>query len=234
VRRFFTAVTVPLAPVSVREVDQWLERPPQHHRAWATINRRLQALKPLFDVGVDQPLVAGHPVTPSHVVRRGRPLPTALSREPVPRRLAHLDHPMDRALVLGMLRGGRRVSEVAALKRAPLDGEQQARLIEPGKGRQDRRVSLAPDAVASLHQCRAQPPGDQTTGEVWWHRHRHQPPLSVTAIPQQMARDAKAAGIPASGQSWRQTGASNWLAHGAEVVVIRDFLGPRQSASTER
>jgi site-specific recombinase XerD len=45
VRLFFTEVTVPLAQVSFREVDQFAET--QHHRgrSWATINRRLNALK---------------------------------------------------------------------------------------------------------------------------------------------------------------------------------------------
>jgi hypothetical protein len=35
-----------------------------------------------------------------HVVRRGRPLPKALSREQVQRLFAQIDHPLDRALFL--------------------------------------------------------------------------------------------------------------------------------------
>jgi len=122
-RLFFTEVTAPLAQVSFREVDQFVEHQPQHGQSWATINRRLNALQHFFDVGLDQQLVEGNPVKPSHVVRRGRPLPKALSREQVQRLFAHIDQPMDRALFLVMLRCGLRVSEVAALKR----GEQDAR-----------------------------------------------------------------------------------------------------------
>jgi site-specific recombinase XerD len=164
VRLFFADVTAPLAQVSFREVDQFVERQHEHHRAWATINRRLNALKHVFDFGVDQQLVAGNPVKPSHVVRRGRPLPKALSREQVQRLFAHIDHPMDRALFLVRPRCGLRVSEAAALKRDQIDWEQQALLIEQGKGRKDRRVYLSPDAVASLQQCLAQHPGDQAKG----------------------------------------------------------------------
>jgi site-specific recombinase XerD len=53
---------------------------------------------------------------------------------------AQIHHPMDRALLLLMLRGGLRVSEVAELKMRDLDWSQQALLVEPGKGRKDRRV----------------------------------------------------------------------------------------------
>jgi integrase/recombinase XerD len=141
---------------------------------------------------------------------------------------------MDRARLLVRLRCGLRVSEVAELKRAHLDWEQQALLLEPGKGRKEQRVSLSPDAIASLQQCLAQHPGDQAKGDVCWNRRRHQQPLSVKAIPKKMERYAKAAGIPASCHSLRHTLASNLLEHGAEVVVIHDFLGPSPLASTER
>ena len=44
-RLFFAEVSVPLAQVSFREVDQFVERQHHYDRAWATINRRLNALK---------------------------------------------------------------------------------------------------------------------------------------------------------------------------------------------
>src|SRR2546425_8548547 len=115
-RRFFTEVAVPLAQVSFREVDQFVEHQHQHGRAWATINRRRKALKHFFAFCLDQRCVGGNPVKPSHFVRRGRPLPKALSREHVQRLFAEIHHPMDRALFLVMLRCGLRVSEAAQLK----------------------------------------------------------------------------------------------------------------------
>jgi site-specific recombinase XerD len=233
-RLFFANVTVPFAQVSFREVDQFVERQHQYHRAWATINRRLNALKHFFDFCVDQQLVAGNPVKPSHFVRRGRPLPKALSREQVQRLFAHIDHPMDRALFLVMLRCGLRVSEVAQLKLEQIDWEQQALLIEQGKGRKDRRVYLSPDAVASLQQCLAQHPGERAHGFVFWNRKRPARPLSVKAIQKKMERYTKVAGITASCHSLRHTFASNLLEHGAEVVTIRDFLGHSQITSSER
>ena len=163
--------------MSFREVDQFVEHQHQHDRAWATINRRLNALKHFFDFCLDQQLVSGNPVKPSHFVRRGRPLPKALSREQVQRLFAQIDHPMDRALFLVMLRCGLRVSEVANLKLEQIDWEQQALHIVQGKGRKDRRVYMSPDAVASLQQCLAQHPGERAQGYVFWNRKRAAAPV---------------------------------------------------------
>jgi site-specific recombinase XerD len=233
-RLFFLEVAVPLAQVSFREIDQFVEQQHQHGRGWATINRRLNALKHFFDFCLDQQWVAGNPVKPSHFVRRGRPLPKALSREQVQRLFAQIDHPMDRALFLVMLRCGLRVSEVAQLTLEQIDWEQQALHIVQGKGRKDRRVYMSPDAVASVQQCLEQHPGARAQGYVFWNRKRVQLPLSIKAIQKKMERYAKAAGITASCHSLRHTFASNLLEHGAEVVAIRDFLGHSQIASSER
>ena len=73
VRLFFAAIAVPLARVSFHEVDQFVEHQHAHGRAWATINRRLNALKHFFDFCLDQQWVAGNPVKPSHFVRRDPP-----------------------------------------------------------------------------------------------------------------------------------------------------------------
>src|SRR5881398_1115801 len=231
---FFAEVAVPLAQVSFHEVDQFVESQQQYSRSWATINRRLNALKHFFDFCLDQQWVAGNPVKPSHFVRRGRPLPKALASEQVQQLLAQIAHPMDRALFLSMLRCGLRVSEVAQLKLEQIDWEQQALHIIQGKGRKDRRVYMSPDAVASVQQCLAQHPGARAQGYVFWNRKRAQQPLSVKAIQKKMERYAKAAGITASCHSLRHTFASNLLEHGAEVVAIRDFLGHSQIASSER
>src|ERR671925_881565 len=233
-RLFFAEVSVPLAQVSFREVEQFVARQHRRGRAWATINRRLNALKHFFAFCVEQQLVRGNPVKPSHFVRRGRPLPKALSREQVQRLFAQIAHPMDRALFLVILRCGLRVSEVAQLKLEHLDWEQQALQVVQGKGRKERRVYMSPDAVASVQQCLAQHPGAQAQGYVFWNRKRVQQPLSVKAIQKKRERYAKAAGITASCHSLRHTFASNLLEHGAEVVAIRDFLGHSQISSSER
>jgi site-specific recombinase XerD len=234
VRLFFAEIAVPLARVSCHEVDQFVEHQHQHGRAWAPSNRRRNALKHVFDFGLDQHWVAGKPGKPSHCVRRGRPLPKALAGAQVQQRLAPSAHPMDRALFLVMRRCGLRVSEVAQRPREQIAWEQQGLRLLHGTGRQERPVSMSPDLVASLHQCLAPHPGAGAQGSVFWNRKRAQQPLSVKAIQKKMERYAKAAGLTASCQSLRHTFASNLLEPGAEVVVIRAFLGPSQIASSAR
>jgi integrase len=82
------------------------------------------------------------PVKPSHFLRCGHPLPKKLSQEQVKQLFAQIENPMDHALCLLMLRCGLRVSEVAILKLSDIDWEQKSLLIEQGKGRKDRVVSL--------------------------------------------------------------------------------------------
>jgi site-specific recombinase XerD len=119
-------------------------------------------------------------------------------KEQLEQLFAQIQHPMDRALFLLMLRGGLRVSEVAQLKVRALDWSQQALLIEQGKGRKDRRVYLSADAVASLHACLQQRPSDVPGDMVFWNQKRPSRPLSVKAIQKKIQRYAKAAGIAAS------------------------------------
>ena len=112
---------------------------------------------------VEQETLLASPVKPSHYLRQGKPLPKKLTPPEVTQLFAQIKNRQDRAQFLLMLRCGLRVSEVAHLKLSDIDWEQQALLIEQGKGRKDRRLYLSPDALASLQEClamrRSQVPG---------------------------------------------------------------------------
>ena len=198
------------------------------------MNRRLYALRHFFDFLIEHQVVDTNPIKPSHVLQRGRTLPRALAKEPLEQLFAQIQHPMDRALFLLMLRGGLRVSEVAQLKVRDLDWSQQALLIAQGKGRKDRRVYLSADAVASLHACLQQRPRHVPGELVFWNQKRPSRPLSVKAIQKKIQRYAKAAGITASCHSLRHTFASNLLEQGAELMSIRELLGHASMSSSER
>jgi site-specific recombinase XerD len=231
---FFAAIDKPFHQVSFREIDRFIDH--QHHQGLAptTVNRRLYALRHFFDFLIDQQVVDANPINPSHVLQRARTLPRALAKEPLEQLFAQIQHPMDRALFLLMLRGGLRVSEVAQLKVCDLDWSQQALLVKQGKGRKDRRVYLSADAVASLHACLQHRPSDVPGDRVFWNHKRPSRPLSVKAIQKKIQRYARAAGITASCHSLRHTFASNLLEQGAEIVSIRELLGHASMSSSER
>jgi integrase/recombinase XerC len=231
---FFAACLRPPTHVSFQDVERFIDQQYAQGLAPTTLHRRLHALKHFFDYLLEQRRVTGNPVKPSHMVRRGRPLPKTLSQDQVQQLFAQIHDPMDKALFLLMLRGGLRVSEVVQLQLSQITWNEQALWIEQGKGRKDRRVSLSADAMASLQACVAlRPPG--VPGDwVFWNQKRPLSRLSIKAVQKKIARYAQAAGIQASCQSLRHTFASNLLEHGAEIVSIKDLLGHATAASSER
>src|SRR5205085_520578 len=72
---FFATCPQPLAQVSFRDIERFIDQ--QYHQGLAptTLHRRLHALKHFFDYLIEQRRVTGNPVKPSHMVRRGRPQP---------------------------------------------------------------------------------------------------------------------------------------------------------------
>ena len=153
-RLFFALVDKDPCAVSGRDVAQFIEHQRQRQRTATTINRRLHALQHFFAyLATERQTLGINPVKPSHFLRRGRPLPKALSQEHVRRLFAQITNPLDHALCLLILRCGLRVSEVARLKQADLDWEQKALRIQQGKGRKDRIVYVAADALAALRTC---------------------------------------------------------------------------------
>lgn len=233
-RRFSAYLDKPLAKISFRDIERFIDQQHQQHLTPATINRRLYALKHFFDFLLEHHMVGINPVKPSHVLRRGRTLPRALPTEQLDQLFAQIHPPMDRALFLLMLRCGLRVSEVARLTVRDIDWTQHALLIEQGKGRKDRRVYLSGDAVAGWRECLRHRPSGVPGEAVFWNQKRPTRPLSVKAIQKKMERYAKAAGIVASCHRLRHTFASNLLEQGAELVSIRELLGHASITSSER
>jgi site-specific recombinase XerD len=231
---FFTRIDKPLHGISFREIDQFIDQQHQQGLASTTINRRLYALKHLFDFLIEHQILDVNPIKPSHMLRRGRTLPKALSQEHIEQLFAHIHVAMDLTLFLLMLRCGLRVSEVVQLQVSDIDWTQQALRIEQGKGRKDRRVYLSADAVASMRECVQRRPSGVPGDAVFWNQKRPSRPLSVKAIQKKMARYANAAGIMASCHSLRHTFASNLLEQGAELVSIRELLGHASITSSER
>lgn len=231
---FFSDCPRRVESVTHRDVEQFLSRQHEQGLAATTLNRRLHAIKHLFDFLLEEGRVLGNPIKPSHFLRLGRPLPKGLTPSEVKALFACIRNPLDQALFLVILRGGLRVSESVNLKLSHIEWEEQALWIEQGKGRKDRRVYLSPDALASLKACVALRPSHAVDEWVFWNQKRPQSRLTDKAVQKKIERYAKAAGLHASCHTLRHTFASNLLEHGAEIVSIKDLLGHASAASSER
>jgi site-specific recombinase XerD len=116
---FFAEIQKPVSRITWRDIDHFIEQEHRQGLAATTINRRLYAVKRLFDyLVVETERLPANPVKPSHFLKQGRPLPKKLSGQQVKQLFAVINNRMDRALFLLMLRCGLRVSEVAELNSA--------------------------------------------------------------------------------------------------------------------
>ena len=234
-RLFFAETNKPLRQITWRQIDQFVQSQHEEGLAATTINRRLNAIKRFFDyLVIEQEKLQINPIKPSHFLKQGRRLPKKLTQDQIRRLFAGIKNPIDRAMFLLMLRCGLRVSEVAGLKVSDIDWEQQALMVEQGKGRKDRRVYISADALASLKECMGMRPAFITGDSFFWNQKRKDKPLSIKAIQKKMERYAKASQVEASCHSLRHTFASNLLEEGAEVISIKEFLGHESITSSER
>jgi site-specific recombinase XerD len=232
---FFEEIQKPVSQITWRDVDHFIAQQHRQGLAATTINRRLHAVKRLFDYLVlETERLPTNPIKPSHFLKQGRPLPKKLSGQQVKQLFATISNRMDRALFLLMLRSGLRVSEVAQLKVRDIDWQQKALLVRQGKGRKDRWVYLSADTVEGLRECLSIRPAVVPGEYFFWNQKLKNQPLSIKAIQKKMERYAKAGEVDASCHSLRHTFASNLLEEGAEVISIKEFLGHESISSSER
>jgi site-specific recombinase XerD len=126
-RLVFAAIAKPVRRISWRDVGRFMGQQHDQGLAPTPINRRRHALTRFFDFLIlDEARRAVNPVKPSHDLKQGRALPKPLSAAHITPLCATIEHPLDRALFLVMLRGGLRVSEVASLKVSAIDWAQHA------------------------------------------------------------------------------------------------------------
>jgi integrase/recombinase XerD len=164
--------------------------------------------------------------------RRERKLPMILSREEV---RALLEAPRDlrqRALLAILYGSGLRVSEVARLKVADIDGARNVLWVRSGKGRKDRQA-LLPPKLRELLRCywRSRRPTDWLFPSA-----RQGQPISVKAIFLACRRAGHRAGIAKSvhPHSLRHAFATHLLEAGVDLRTIQILLGHANLETTAR
>jgi integrase/recombinase XerD len=164
--------------------------------------------------------------------RRERKLPVVLSREEVKALLEAPKNLRHRALLAILYGCGLRVSEVARLKVADVDGTRNVLWVRCGKRRKDRQA-LLPPKLRELLRCywRNQRPTD-------WLFPSSDPrqPISAKAIFLACRKAAQQAGIPKSvhPHSLRHAFATHLLEAGVDLRTIQILLGHAHLETTAR
>lgn len=222
--------------VTVRDVDAFIEHSQTEGHSYATVNRRLAAIRSFYHfLAVEYEDAPKIPVIPKrHFIRMGLRLPRDLQDDDVERLFAVIQAPRDRAMFLLMLRCGLRVGEIHRLSLNdlylyPILGS-LPRLWVHGKGSRVRIVYLSGQAQIALeHWLEVRPMvADQA---VFLNRFGRR--IAVNGIQERMAHYCHAAGLWVTCHQLRHTFGRHLTETRVPVTSIQRLLGHARLWTTE-
>lgn len=193
----------------------------------STVNQHRSAAKFFYQTTLGR----RWPVFGTICQKRGRRLPTVLSREEVQRLFAAVRNPKHR---LGMLLGytcGLRVSEAVGLRVGDIDVERRQLHVVNGKGRKDRYVPVADRVLEHLRRYRLKPPAGPYLFPSPYYADR---PLSVKTFQTVVPLCATEAGLVkrVSFHTLRHCYGTHLLECGVDLRTIQELMGHRNTETT--
>lgn len=232
-----TAIT----PTDVRDFRAFLRD--TQHRAPATINRKLAALRSLCQWAITAGLRTDSPVAAVKDVREEPRRPRWFVKRDLDRLLRELDAAAkpstkvrDRAIVLMLRHTGIRVGELATLRvRDVTLSDRKGSLRVRGKGAKERTIPLNQTVRAALSAYlavrRERPDGGQHSELFLGQRG----PLNSHAVAKLIRKYAGRAGLEAfSPHSLRHSFAKSLLDAGEDLVTVQTLLGHERLDTTAR
>ena len=212
---------------TTEECKAWLVGIVDSGRSHSYMTQALSALKFLHETVLE----VKAPVPKLSKVRRGRYLPTVLSREEARRLIHAARNPKHRAILILLYSAGLRVGEAVRLRIPDIDSERMVIHVRGAKGQKDRIVMLADAALEALRSYwRYHRP------EKWLfpgeRRDRH---LNTRAVQRMVTDTARRAGIRkrVTPHTLRHTFATHLLENGTDLRYIQRLLGHKKSTTTE-
>jgi integrase/recombinase XerC len=262
-----------VVPTDLFDYLDWLGRPrptagqrvvpigTRHGAAPATANRRIAALRGLFEFAVlagahaDSPvptarratglrpkrrgllghISTGKPRTGGRLVREPRRLPESLEAEEVATFVADLDTHRDRAMVLAMVLGGLRAGEVRSLLLADVDvGARRVRVV--GKGNKERVVPVERAFFTEVTAyLRTERPRGCATAEcfVVLRGPTRGAPLTEAGMRRIFRTHRARSGVTrARPHRFRHTYGTELAAAGIDLLVLRELMGHASPETT--
>ena len=233
---FFAWFSKPIQDVKVQDIDTYIEYCLAQNQAFATVNRRLAAIRSFYHfLAIQSEDAQRNPVCPNrHFIRQGQRLPRDIEDALLEVLFSVIDNVRDRAMFLLMLRCGLRVGEVRNLSLGDLYLQPQIgnlpRLWLHGKGNSQRVVYLSSQALAGLQAWLYIRP---VTGDEAVFLNRFSRRLTVTGIQDRLAHYCHQAGIWITCHQFRHTFGRHLTESRVPVTTIQRLLGHSQLKSTE-
>jgi integrase/recombinase XerD len=222
--RHFDRPLEELGPEEIRDYQLYLID--VKRASWSQFNQAVCALRFLYRTTLPRPW----PVSHLPYGQRRKPLPTVLGVEEVSRLLACVASPSHRMLIETLYATGLRVSEVACLRVADIDGVRSELRVTHGKGGKQRLVPLSPRLLLALRAYwRLTRPTDYL-----FPGHAPGVPLSVSAIQKAVKSAATRAGLSkrVTPHTLRHSYATGLLEAGVDLVTIGRLLGHKDVSTT--
>jgi site-specific recombinase XerD len=230
-----------ITPTDVRDYRASLRD--QQHRAPATINRKLAALRSFFQWTITTGRRTDNPVTSVKDVREEPRRPRWFPKRDLDRLLRELEaaakpstRVRDRALVLTLRHTGLRVGELVSLRVRDVSlSERKGSLRVLGKGAKERTIPLnqtVRTALADYLTVRRARSDTAPYSELFLGQRG---PLNRQAIEKLIDKYARRAGLEAfSPHSLRHSFAKSLLDAGEDLVTVQSLLGHERLDTTAR
>lgn len=222
--------------ITVRDVDAYIEHSRTRGHSIATVNRRLAALRALYQfLDLESDDAPPNPVIPKrHFIHHGETLPRDVEDPALERLFAVITSPRDRAMFLLMLRCGLRVGEVHHLSLNDLylqpNPGSLPRLWLHGKGNKQRVAYLSRQPLAALKAWLAVRP---VVAEQAVFLNRFGGRLTVTGIQDRLAHYCRAAGLWITCHQFRHTFGRHLAEARVPVTTLKQLLGHARLKTTE-
>jgi integrase/recombinase XerC len=209
--------------------------------ARTSVQRKLSAVRSLFQSLVERGVLPTHPATGLRQARRGRRLPGVLEEAEVEALLAAPDAARpggqrDRAILEVMYSAGTRAAETVGLDRGDLDLARGVARVR-GKGRKERLAPLGRFALAALRDYLADParprPRPDAANAVFLNARGGR--LTTRSLGRLLERVSQRAGLRrrATPHTLRHSFATHLLDRGADLRAVQELLGHAHLVTTQ-
>jgi len=216
----------PIGQITRAELQDWQARKRQTCKP-ATVNRIMCRLRHMFNRAVDWDLLDQSPMKGIRFLPENNARLRYLSREECDRLVVSCLAPHLRAIVTVALHTGMRSGEIRNLQWNDLDFDSGFIIIRDSKNGEPRHVPMD-STVVDLFRNYARTPGSDFVftnaagGRLGWLQHGFRKALARAGLHDLHFHDL------------RHTFASQWMMAGGELYAIKDILGHKTIAMTQR